>query len=142
MTPEEIKNLQDYYLEQVIEQEGGTTDEYVGHSLFQKKLESRNNQIKPVLIARKRIYLPSSDNQHYLSLCSSPKYEYSDEVKKLEQQAEKLAAKIKAKKEKERDQGVAKTISVTKSLRLYSMSPEVFTKIANGDDIYQEPDDL
>jgi len=116
--------------------EGGpdSPDEYIANSLIVKRLQLRNKELAPSLVAVGRRYIASTDSKYYIGLSRRENYEYSSDVAKLEAEIKKLEKVLASKKAIERETGAARLGEPTPVLSVRAMTADVQDRIDHGGD--------
>jgi hypothetical protein len=127
-------DLGDFIEELPYEGGPGSPDEYIANSLIVKRLQLRNKELAPSLVAVGRRYIASTDSKHYVGLSRRENYEYSPDVAKLEAEIKKLEKVLAAKKALERETGAASLKEPTPVLSVRAMTAEIQDRIDHGAD--------
>lgn len=108
--------------------------EYIENRQRIRELESRNRELAENFNEYGRRYLPSIDNTYYIRRVVKTQFEFSDDVRALEEQREQLTQHISEQKALERSNGIAKTCGETLHWPVYSMTTGVSRSIELGED--------
>lgn len=135
-------NLGDFIEELPYEGGPGSPDEYIANALLIKRLELRNEELKPTMLEKDKRYLASSDRKHYIGVTRRTNYEYSSKIAKLEAEVKAMRELIRAKKAIEAQHGDAIPQEPTEVLSVRAMTQVVLERInANNDALHPEDDD-
>lgn len=137
-------NLGDFIEGLPYEDGPGSPDEYIANQLIIRRLELRNEEIRPRILDKGKRYLASSDARYYVNISQRSNFLYSKKIAKLEADLKALRAHINAKKKIEEQHGDAVPQDPTTVVSVRSMTPEIMDAINRGNDLLhpESTDDL